>query len=97
MASAVSTVSTKLIGIPRGSCHFQAPSTHPTDRTTDTSATMITVNGNHPVMMLKLMAKVPMVRLPKIQRHPRENGLHLAVAGPGSIAAGAEAVGLNRR
>jgi hypothetical protein len=51
---------------------------------------MITVKGNQPVMMLKLMAKVPMSRLPKIQRHPRENGLHLAAARPGSVEAGAK-------
>ena len=48
MARAVRTVSTKLTGIPIGSCHFHAPSCQPTDKTTDTMATMTTVAGTIP-------------------------------------------------
>ena len=58
MATPVSTVSTKLIGIPMGSSHFHAPSCQPTERTTEARATMITVVGNHPVIRSRVMARV---------------------------------------
>ena len=61
MATPVSKVRTKLIGIPMGNCHFHAPSCHPTDRTTDAMATMTMVTGNQPVIRSTLMARVPMI------------------------------------
>ena len=48
MARTVSSMRTKLTRIPIGSCHFHAPSCHPTESTTDAMATMTTVSGNHP-------------------------------------------------
>ena len=45
MATPVRTVRTKLIGMPIGSCHFHAPSSHPTESTTDAMATMTMVRG----------------------------------------------------
>ncbi len=53
---ATSPVSARLIGMPRSSCSFQAPSHQPMAKMTDTIATTMTTVGNHPLMMEKLMA-----------------------------------------
>jgi hypothetical protein len=54
IANATNTVITNAAGRPATTWAFHDPFRHPTDRSNDAMATVITTTGNHPVVMEKL-------------------------------------------